>query len=107
VKAHILTSLKLPTNCQVLMPLRVVSNENNVLTLRLVGFATGDDEVTVIPTQPGPLVSFPYISILFKRLTNIIENHRYLETWLFHRLRRGIYGVCDVSKRPVVIFQLD
>ena len=41
------------------MPLRVVSNEDNVLTLRLVGFATGDDEVTVIPAQPGPLVSFP------------------------------------------------
>ena len=39
-----------------LMPIEIVSNDANVVTLEVTGYGLRQEQITVIPQQPGPLV---------------------------------------------------
>jgi hypothetical protein len=47
------------------MPVEVVSACDNVVTLEITGFGLDDEEVTIVPPQPGPLVCSSYFGLIF------------------------------------------
>lgn len=38
------------------MPIEIVSNDANVVTLEVTGFGLRQEQITVVPQHPGPLV---------------------------------------------------